>query len=148
MNPDDLKNCLSLHSVPEPPTRLMMCTLVLPRLPIIMATQSSRQGGHRISWVLDIAYAHQDTANVDAQARSVHQPVPDLHGAMVHRRRRNGRQLQARGPGASTPSRLKLVLRTSRDVLIRLHLDLEELLQPGVQGHRRATSALGRHQNA
>ena len=61
---------------------------------------------------------NQDTADVDAQARSVQQPVPDLHGATVHGRRLgfgHGRQLQARGPGASAPIRLKLVLRTSSD---------------------------------
>jgi hypothetical protein len=98
--------------------------------------------------VSDITYAHQDTADVDAQARPVHQPVPDVHGAMVHGLRRDGRQLQARGPGANTPIRLKLVLRTNRHVQIRLDLDPEELLRPGALGHRRATSSLGCQQNA
>jgi hypothetical protein len=76
-------------------------------------------------------------------------PVLELHGATVRGFHLVPRQrLLARGPGASTPIRLKLVLRTSRDVLIRLHVDPEELLWPGVLGHRRATSALGRQQNA
>ena len=149
MNPDGLKNSLSLHSVPEPPTPANDVHVGVAKAadhhghPALRAR--SEAAPFRVS---DITYAHQDTADVDAQARPVRQPAPDLHGAMVHRLCRDGRQLQARGPGASTPIRLELVLRTSRDVLIRLHVDLEELLRPGVLGHRRATSALGRQQNA
>ena len=91
MNPDGLNNSLSLHSVPEPSTRLMMCTLVSPRLRIIMATQSSTPRRKLHLPGSDITYAHQDAAEVDAQARPVRQQVPDLHGAMVQGLRRDGR---------------------------------------------------------
>ena len=81
---------LRLRSVPEPSTRLMMCTLVSPRLSVIMATLSSAAGRqpHLSNFqVSDIAaYAHQDTADVDARARSVHPTgvgAPRCHGPRV-----------------------------------------------------------------
>ena len=76
-------------------------------------------------------------------------PVLELRGATVRGFDLVPRQrLLARGPGANAPIRLKLVLRTSSDVLICLHLDPQELLQPGALGLRRATSAQSLEQNA
>ncbi|MFM7984579.1 MAG: hypothetical protein ACKPKO_35155, partial [Candidatus Fonsibacter sp.] len=66
MNPDDLRTSLSLRSAPEPPTRLMMCTLVSRRLrnhhgnPVLRAWAETAP--FRVS---DITYAHQDTGDVD-----------------------------------------------------------------------------------
>jgi putative hydrolase of the HAD superfamily len=57
----------------------MMCTLALPRLRIIMATPSSAPGEEGSPFrVPDIAYAHQDVADVDIDVLRPHPELGDL----------------------------------------------------------------------